>query len=150
MMSSDLADYVGNVLTPAERLGIMISEEKPIGHVRPQSPACDQVFEQSGNAVLEFLLPSYFEWPTAVVLNKHCGDTQHRRTKCNFDFFVSPSFSDDPRKCSEGSSMIPGDPAAICSLRTEHYGAVAIPLSRTYHLYQTYHHRNHKVYKFVQ
>jgi len=35
MMSSDLADYVGNVLTPAERLGIMISEEKPIGHVRP-------------------------------------------------------------------------------------------------------------------
>jgi len=36
--------------------------------------------------------------------------------------------SDDPRECSEGSSMTPGDPSTICSLRTEHYGAFAIAL----------------------
>jgi len=36
--------------------------------------------------------------------------------------------SDDPQECLEGSSMTPGDPKTICSLRTEHYVAFGIAL----------------------
>jgi len=36
--------------------------------------------------------------------------------------------TDDPQECLEGSSMTPGDPKSICSLRTEHFGAFGIAL----------------------
>ena len=36
--------------------------------------------------------------------------------------------SDDPTECIVGSSMTPGDPKSIWSLRTEHYGAFGIAL----------------------
>jgi len=36
--------------------------------------------------------------------------------------------SDDPTECIVGSSMTPGDPKSISSLRTEHYGAFGIAL----------------------
>jgi len=36
--------------------------------------------------------------------------------------------SDDPQEYLEGSSMTPGDPKTICSLRSEHYGAFGIAL----------------------
>ena len=36
--------------------------------------------------------------------------------------------TDDQTECLVGSSMTPGDPKSICSLRTEHYGAFGIAL----------------------
>ena len=42
--------------------------------------------------------------------------------------------SNDPKECSEGSSMTPGDPPTICSLGTEHYRAFAIAIALIAHI----------------
>ena len=36
------------------------------------------------------------------------------------------TLNDDPQECLEGSSMTPGDPKSMRSLRTEHFGAFGI------------------------
>jgi len=56
-------------------------------------------------------------WSDGTVKNGEAAHAYTLRTK-----------RDDPTQCIVGSSMTPGDPKSICSLRTEHYGAFGIAL----------------------
>ena len=94
--------------------------------------------QDDGLALAKCLTSGQTIWAWSDGTVKH-GDGAHAytlRTRHN-----------DPQECLKGSSMTPGDPKTICSLRTEHYGAFGIAYS-PYHLYLTLHHRNHGVYNF--